>query len=604
MITRAISGLLLFLSQLAVGQSINWQPQANFENQRIRATQAMGIPIRYTIGGVGYSNGDSIGSLLQHPSGGFYIKDRFGWQQYLNKSQNDGRYLLNPSSEIATSWVNAWANGIGNEVPNVANIDTKYMIVNAAEGDTTFTVTGGTGTSDFTPPFVAVVYDHAHDRYISFWVPRNSGSVYSADRALPALSGDTVKTMHDSYEGQHLTNYGYYSLADLLYFQQKQLTNREYKLYSFYAEDAPTSNPFVAIGGAVQGGFIPSTSFPQTLGYVTANIAPHTITRTRFQVQQGSAAGRGVEWTVNLGGKSGYLETFVGTNQVLTGHARVIVILDGVTVYDNVIYGAAKKINVPFKNVTSGTLRIVTADTNPTSISVCRTIWYQSDIDPAVNMYDGGKIVFLGNSWTQFPFIGAVPMQAITERFKHLISVYGGDPSQVVNVGRGGMTSAWARYWFKQLVLDKNPKYVYIEFFVNDANSSSSVGNPAITTWNFSSISPYTTGTDIDGKVSQAQWIENINWMIDTAKSLGIIPIVLMNHPTGSILQTQTQSNWGSVLKRAAQYYDVETFFSSSIYSDKAVSSPVATIVNGAIDTITTKNVIGATAGTTSLLYP
>lgn len=506
---------------------------------------------------------------------------------YYTKAESDSRYVLSPTGKITSSFVPAWQFAVAADVPNITDPEAKYLIVNAIAGDTAFTVIGGTGTADFTTNFAAVAHDRVGDHYTSFYVIRQSGSVYNTDRPIKYdLVADTIKFMWNSWNGQHMTGYGYYGYADLIYDHFKTTTQKDYKLYSFYPEDSPPI-PFVSVNGAVQGGVIPGTSTPQVLTTSTATINYAQIATTHYLIQQGGVAGRGAEWEVNLGKKSGYLETWVGINRVLPGFARVLFYLDGVLQKVDTVRGAVQKLTYTYSNASKGKIQIVTGDAQNTSIRVGRTVWYQTDIGASVKLFTGGKILFVGDSWTQFPILpGNVRMQGLTERFKVRYARDGGNPADIINVGRGGMTSAWGKYYFKYWMDLYRPKYVYIEFYINDANSSGFVGDPSNTTWNFSSTDPYSAGTDVDGKVSIQGWQDNLKWMRDTAIfKYNSIPINLMNTPTGSITQTQGQSAWYSAFRPEKQYYDIEAFFTASVFADNSVNAPLATLTKAVIDT-------------------
>jgi len=663
----------LLLSNFIMGQNVNWQPQGNFDNQRLRAKISLNIPIRDTTGSVGYSNMDSIGAIIYKPNDGLYIKDVYAWKRinsdpqlalksvrrsndtlyfkntndvespvkmdyyskaesdqryvqlalksvrrsndtlyftntndvespinmdYYIKGESDQRYVLSPTGKLTASWIQAWDYAISADIPNITNPDLKYLIVNGNAGDTTFTVTGGTGTADFTPFYAAAAFDKTGNHYFSFLVVRQAGNVYDIDRPLKYnLVNDTIKFMWSSYQGQHMTDYGYRGYADNIYDYHKNLSSKDYKLYSFYPEDNPAV-PFTAINGATQGGFIPSTTIPQLFSITTTTINYSQRATMHLIIQQGGVADRGGEWQVNLGKKNGYLETWIGVNRNLPGFAKVLFYLDGVLKRTDTVRGGVQKLTYNYSGASTGTLRVVTGDVQNTAIRVGTTVWYQTDLDTISKVYTGGKILFVGDSWTQHYLNGGVFFRSSPERFKARWVADGGNASDIINVGRGGMTSAWGKYFFKSWLTTYNPKFVYIEFYINDANSSSFVGDNTNTTWNFSSTDPYAAGTDVDGKVSQQQWLDNLKWMKDTALKYGATPILLMNTPTGSLTQTQGQSAWFSALRPATQYYDIETFFTSGVYADKSVNTPTINATVGNVDTVISKVTRGGAANT------
>ncbi|SHN45960.1 SGNH/GDSL hydrolase family protein [Chitinophaga sp. CF418] len=515
---------------------------------------------------------------------------------YYTRSQSDNRYVLSPSGKLTANWLTAWDYAISSEAPNLTNLEDRYLVVNGTAGDTAFTVSGGTGMADFVPNYVAAAYAKADDKYFSFFVVRQSGGTYHTDRPLKySLVNDTVKFIWSSYQGQHLSDYGYRGYADMIYDYHKSLAQKDYKLYSFFPEDGGTI-PFVAINGATQGGFIPSTSIPQLYSQTTATINYSQIAVNHFVIQQGGVADRGGEWSVNLGKKRGYCETWVGINRNLPGYAKINFYLDGVLKETKFVRGGVQKLTFNYANASSGKLQIVTADAQNTAIRVGKTIWYQTDLDTIPKAYQGGKIMFVGDSWTQHRYTGGNYLKSSPERFRARWQGDGGDPADIINVGRGGMTSAWGKYWFKYWLNLYHPKYVYIEFYINDSNSSGFVGDGSTTTWNFDSTDPYGAGLDVDGKVTQQNWLDNIKWMKDTALAYGATPIILMPTPTASATQTQAISAWNSALRPATQYYDIETFFSSGVYGDNSANAPLISAATGNIDTVATKEIKGGTA--------
>lgn len=515
---------------------------------------------------------------------------------YYTKSQADNRYVLSPSGKLTANWLTAWDYAISSEAPNLTNLEDRYLVVNGTAGDTAFTVSGGTGMADFVPNFVAAAYAKEDDRYFSFFVVRQSGTTYNIDRPLKYnLVNDTIKFIWSSYQGQHLSDYGYRGYADMIYDYHKSLAHKDYKLYSFFPEDGGAI-PFTAINGAVQGGFIPSTSIPQLYSLTTATINYSQIAVNHFVIQQGGVTDRGGEWTVNLGKKKGYCETWIGINRSLPGYAKINFYLDGVLKETKFVRGGVQKLTFNYANASSGKLQIVTADAQNTAIRIGKTIWYQTDLDTIPKAYQGGKIMFVGDSWTQHRYTGGNYLKSSPERFRARWQGDGGNASDVINVGRGGMTSSWGKYWFKYWLNLYHPQYVYIEFYINDSNSSGFVGDGSTTTWNFDSTDPYGTGLDVDGKVTQQNWLDYIKWMKDTALAYGATPIILMPTPTASATQTQAISAWNSALRPATQYYDIETFFSSGVYGDNSANAPLITATTANADTVVTKEIKGGTA--------
>ena len=86
---KTILSILFFLLSLQV-RAQYWQPQQNAEFQRIRSLVSFGLPIRDTIFGVGFTNRDSIGSVIMHPNGNVYVKGKYGWNAVTYTTANVG----------------------------------------------------------------------------------------------------------------------------------------------------------------------------------------------------------------------------------------------------------------------------------------------------------------------------------------------------------------------------------------------------------------------------------------------------------------------------------------------------------------------------------
>ena len=110
-----------------------------------------------------------------------------------------------------------------------------------------------------------------------------------------------------------------------------------------------------------------------------------------------------------------------------------------------------------------------------------------------------------------------------------------------LNMGQGGRTSAWGRYWVgKILELTPKPTHCVVCFYINDANS------PAFPVDTHYTIDPNNmwgglnvSSGGIKGVVTDAEWFANLEYICMRLLSAGIKPIVLMPGHTASGSQTQ-----------------------------------------------------------------
>lgn len=466
----------------------------------------------------------------------------------------------------------------GGQCPATADIKSKVLTVSGVSGALTLTVNAGL-EADFTGAFPCVIYNGSS--YESYYCKSVAGGIVTLSSPLKTdvVSG-SLKTMHDGFNGQHLTDYGYRALADYIFNFKKGYAKRN-AAHILQPELNPGVIPFTPIGGATSGGYVPGTSdLPNLYQIATSSVTAALLAPYHYVVQQGGTA-RGVQWSVSLGGKTGYFETAIGllakpynTGAGTTAGAAVVTVdINGVQVLNKTISNYNfERITVPFSKADTAVVKIVTLDDTPTSIAINRTGFYITPVDDTLLFKPTDKVVFLGDSWTQY----ATPSfnvwnQDLTERFKVLFTAAGGNAANIINSGRSGMTSAWARYWFQQQVLDHNPTIAVLEYFVNDSNSSEYAADPLNTDWNFSSAGTHTAGKDVEGKVTHQQWLDNMLWMAEQCFANGIQPIILMPAHTASV--AQTQNILGNLLSKmgAGKYYDVKDVLSKNAYIEEDV---------------------------------
>jgi hypothetical protein len=228
-----------------------------------------------------------------------------------------------------------------------------------------------------------------------------------------------------------------------------------------------------------------------------------------------STVGYGVSHTASLGGKSGYLETFVGPASNAAGPIRVKVTIDGSVAYDQNIIGLTRVV-VPYTNATTGLLEITIATAVSTCPAIGDTTWWTYDrtgvtwTDRVIGAND--KVVFLGDSWSQrySSVIGTEIAAAQTAA--------GGTTGSVTTVGLSGMTSEWGLSVFDGSVTPLAPNVVVIEFFVNDHNAF--------------------------GLGNSERWLQAMYRIGLKCQAIGARPVFLMPLPTLSNSQSAEHGIW------------------------------------------------------------
>jgi hypothetical protein len=466
----------------------------------------------------------------------------------------------------------------GYEVPNVTGIKDSLLIVNGTIGNKYLLVASGNKIAFYNQgAFPVALYDGV-STYKTYYTNGISGdTVYLSTPLRTTVTSGTLKTVHDSYQGQHLTDIAYKALGEYIFNLNKTFAYKNNIAY-FDPSTNPPATPFTLVNGATTGGFVPGTDLPQIAQVSSVTTSSSALGSKGYYVQQGTTAGKGVQWSVVTAGRSGFMAMNIAlakrtynTTLVTAGRVVVTTYINGsVSARDTISQYNVQNIQHPFSKADSIRMVVTTLDTIPTAFVLSRTGIYVTNDTLSSNLFSTTtKTVVLGNSWTQYTMNGSTPRKDMVGRMKELFAANGGDSNNIINVGRSGMTSAWGRYWFDSLVLSKHPTYVILEFYTNDNNSSGFVGDPSDLRWNFSSATPYGTGTDVEGKVTASQWNDNMTWMAQKALANGITPIVFMAGWSGSIAQTQAVLDNFLPLQGNSTYYDV-----------KGLNSYNATIVN------------------------
>ena len=417
--------------------------------------------------------------------------------------------------------------------------------------------------------------------------------VLNLDRNLEDLVVDSFMMMHDSPAGQHLSDYGYAGLSQYVFNelqQERKITSVKWKMNPYELTGSGSwSNPDIFdlngnvfldvsfLGGVNGGGSVPNGgTMGASIGMIDANPDTSTTQRKRYSIRTGVLGG-GVSFPVTLG-IDGYIELGIGikldTSYVVnstTYYARGSVDVKLLDDANNVLFSknissSLDKITIPISSsISNGKLTFTAGSAEPTQISISEIIIWEGTIE-AVNLKNK-SIGLIGDSWTQYPSTSTeypskpyFPNGTIAEGYQFLsvkMQEYSLIKNQIIdtrNYGRGGQTSAWGKFWTKNLK-ENSLDYAICLFFTNDNNSVDEYTGNIASTYDFSPTSAYTVQLSnaggVFGSVSYDLWLLNIQNIMNQINGLGAKAIIIMPSHTSSAAQTNSHMNmYGMFIKQ------------------------------------------------------
>ncbi|MDD5707854.1 MAG: hypothetical protein PHR35_18195, partial [Kiritimatiellae bacterium] len=230
-------------------------------------------------------------------------------------------------------------------------------------------------------------------------------TVKSVDKAgtriaiAPALKKNAVhgelSNTYDGHQGQHYTAPGYYALAQHIYDYGRETACRE----RIIARTAVSEDKvlWVKHGGWFTHNYNLNT-FPASHPEGTFFHSNHT----RMDDFIGRNPGESVTASVELGGASGYLETYVGLREGV-GPIEVVATFDGAIAYSNATIIGLERITVPFTDARQGTVSVKVLGSTGSTVRIGTTTWWGYDHPADYRgkrlIPDGSKVVFYGDSW-------------------------------------------------------------------------------------------------------------------------------------------------------------------------------------------------------------
>lgn len=370
-----------------------------------------------------------------------------------------------------------------------------------------------------------------------------------------SVTSKRLGNLHDSSNGQHYTELGYFSFTQHMYNMHPRHAERN----SFIAQFKPTDE---TSSWKIES---PYALHNRTVN-MTFNNYFRNIGKNFLSVSVRNNLSDYVEWEQSLSEEKGYLESYIGVSE---GTATVSFFKDGALSETVTIGPEVERVVFEYDGVSVGKIKIVgngpyNATGSRQAIHIGLTTWWINEKFQDKQLIDqDDKVVFMGDSW------GEYHNKATTRELERLMIADGGTPT-ILNYSKGGHTSTYARVWFDEYVIKNKPHKVIIEYFTNDFNS---IGKNT----DYVFINP--NGQEQDMKINSLdEYVDNINYMVERAIENGIQPIVIMPASTNSELQTQKFADYAVQLWLGKSTMNKNPSF-DSISSENVTTSKIESTV-------------------------
>lgn len=376
----------------------------------------------------------------------------------------------------------------------------------------------------------------------------------------------TINSISTFYvDGQHLSRYGYRSLAEYIADSIERFSYRKNVVKKIYSQncdtyeqnwiDSVTSNVVIEVEkfpGTPSGGFLIPGELPFQIEMSSNDSSEQSaqLFKKAYAIYQ-NVAGHGGKFKGFTNDSEGFLKIVLG--EVLpynVGELHISIIdqnEDEFFVTD--LSGTLQEliVEIPY-TVLSYEVHITCKSSVITTWKISSFEHFRSREDLENTIINKPfNVAFLCDSWGSFPLATgeetlplrpdgtqADGMQFISEHLKDYMSSKGIEV-QTFNSSFGGRTSAWARYWLDRLVLNlpTKPTHCVIDFAINDANSEAAAISNSDSVYDFSPTEPYILQVKseggIKGSVTKEEWLNNMNIIIQRLLDNNIQPIILHN---------------------------------------------------------------------------
>lgn len=303
-------------------------------------------------------------------------------------------------------------------------------------------------TSAFVYSGACVVFDPTANSYTSHNVIGISGKTITVMPALPA-NPTKAQTMHDSFQSQHLTLFGYKGLADFILksvqkysykkpenlifnFNPSKYLRQNSALGQITTDGVTVAIPVTMLGNAKTGGFVAGTTnlikTADLVGYydstqqrkIALNIGvnAHTQYLSDSYKLQDATAGNGFEISFDGASADGFMQiplcvrdevytsSVDGQSYKTAGNARLQVFNDTTVIHDAVYpVGMVHHIDVEFVNAGKLKVRVTCETSVPTSILLSGIFAYKKSAKTSKDAFfkDGDVILVYADSWGEYP---------------------------------------------------------------------------------------------------------------------------------------------------------------------------------------------------------
>lgn len=321
--------------------------------------------------------------------------------------------------------------------------------------------------------------------------------------------------------GIHLSKRGYLGYAQKAFSLNPKWCEKGKPIAKFRVGD---TDKFIKFGG------LASLSFNGLENMANEFLCRYAITFSSLDFYNGWAGHEtptGIEWETELGGKSGYLELFVGGRNASyieypDGYEiHIEVYINGVKSYEKIKKNQiVERICIDFKKADIGKIRIYSnkwsaINSDVYGFSFGPVTWWENEktykrTDCIFEKY--ATVAQMFDSWGVFH--NSAVAKELSRLQKKDCAVY--VPWE--NHSKGSQTSAWGKGWFYENVLKYHPQYMIIDFLINDGNSTVTSGFPATVEGS--------DGTVYNNLISKDEYITNMIDLCKMAIANGIQPIV------------------------------------------------------------------------------
>ena len=402
-----------------------------------------------------------------------------------------------------------------------------FFKVKGTKGDGYVTVLSG-GNAEIstiasvtsTAPFAAVLkYGDGTYEVCNAWY-RDASTISVYPKLKKSISSGELGNLKT---GIHLSRRGYEAYAQKLYrtnpkwcekgsliagYRPTQGATEETVPFTLYGATGGTVHKLTTLGAAFNAKAFTYALLPTFYRFAGANYATETET--------------GIEWSVDVGNKNGYLELFIGGVDYLNyeyeadNPVYIDLYLDG-KLHKQVVKSTQiiERVCIDFAGANTALLKIYMKKwNNPdygfaiSAISFWENKMRFADTTALVPKFSTVAQMF--DSWGEFhDYQTAKTLEALHNKRCGITVPY-------ENHSKGSQTTVWGKAWFYENVLKYHPSHMLIDFFINDFNSEDGLSETTI---------QGPDGKEYVNKVSLTEYAQNVQDLVDMAIVNGIQPI-------------------------------------------------------------------------------